>query len=193
MISLDSGDRRVLVGAQTALSDDGNVVSKGDMRAQIEQVGKNIQACLKVAGAKASDIILTRAYVTDADAFKQNADMRTEYLGPESPTSTVTTVPKLAAGPDYLIEIEAVANLNSPSAASAGPKQWVSPRQNQRKPAFFNPSSTWSRASCVPNCAAKIRLSKNGERRMIVARSPSASWFLPSSAYAAARNGWVSV
>ena len=123
VISLDSGDRRVLVGAQTALSDDGNVVGKGDMRAQIEQVAKNIQACLKAAGANASDIVLTRAYVTDADAFKQKADIRTEYLGPESPTSTVNTVPKLPAGPDYLVEIEAIAKLNSPSAGSAEPKQ----------------------------------------------------------------------
>jgi enamine deaminase RidA (YjgF/YER057c/UK114 family) len=82
------------------------------MRTQIEQVGKNIQACLKAAGAKASDIVLTRAYVTDSDAFKQNADMRSLYLGPESPTSTVTAVPKLVAGPDLLVEIEAVANLN---------------------------------------------------------------------------------
>ena len=93
------------------------------MRAQIEQVGKNIQACLKAAGAKASDIILTRAYVTDAHAFKQNADIRSEYLGPESPTSTVNTVPKLPAGPDYLVEIEAVANLNSATSASATPEQ----------------------------------------------------------------------
>ena len=123
VISLDNGERRVLVGAQTALSGDGKLVGKGDMRAQLEQVGKNIQGCLKAAGAKPSDIILTRAYVTDADAFKQNADMRILYLGPESPTSTVTTVPKLAAGPDYLVEIEAIANLNSPSAASATPKQ----------------------------------------------------------------------
>jgi len=120
--SLDDGKRRVLVGAQTALSDDGKLVGKGDMRAQIEQVGRNVQACLKAAGATPSDIILTRAYVTDADAFKQNADMRTQYLGPESPTSTVNTVPKLPAGPDYLVEIEAVANLNSP-AASAQSKQ----------------------------------------------------------------------
>jgi enamine deaminase RidA (YjgF/YER057c/UK114 family)/YHS domain-containing protein len=112
VISLDDGGRRVLVGGQVALSDDGKVVGKGDMRAQIEQVGKNIQACLKAAGAKASDIVLTRAYVTDSDAFKQNADLRTSYLGPESPTSTVTAVPKLVAGPDFLVEIEAVANLN---------------------------------------------------------------------------------
>jgi enamine deaminase RidA (YjgF/YER057c/UK114 family) len=93
------------------------------MRAQVEQVGKNIQACLKAAGASTSDIILTRAYVTDTDAFKQNADVRTVYLGPESPSSTVTTAPKLAAGPDFLVEIEAVANLNSAASASAAPKQ----------------------------------------------------------------------
>jgi enamine deaminase RidA (YjgF/YER057c/UK114 family) len=123
VISLDSGERRVLVGGQVAVADDGKLVGEGDMRAQLEQVGKNIQACLKAAGTGASDIILTRAYVTDADSFKQNADMRTLYLGPESPSSTVTTAPKLAAGPEYLVEIEAVAKLNSPSSASAATKQ----------------------------------------------------------------------
>ena len=54
------------------------------MRAQIEQVGKNVQACLKAAGANASDIVLTRAYVTDTDAFKKNADVFARYLGPAS-------------------------------------------------------------------------------------------------------------
>ena len=36
------------------------------MRAQIEQVGKNVAACLKAVGAVPSDIVLTRTYVTDA-------------------------------------------------------------------------------------------------------------------------------
>jgi enamine deaminase RidA (YjgF/YER057c/UK114 family) len=44
------------------------------MRAQIEWVGKNFQACLEAAGASASDVILMRAYVTDTDAFAKNAD-----------------------------------------------------------------------------------------------------------------------
>jgi hypothetical protein len=76
------------------------------MRAQIEQAGKNVQACLEPAGAKASDIVLTRAYVTDADALQQNADMRACYLGSEAAASAVSAVPKLAAGPDFLVEIE---------------------------------------------------------------------------------------
>jgi enamine deaminase RidA (YjgF/YER057c/UK114 family) len=77
-------------------------------------------ASLEAAGATAFDIVLTRAYVTDADVFKKNADVFACYLGP---ASTVTAVPTLSAGPHFLVEIEAVANLNSPSAASAAPKQ----------------------------------------------------------------------
>ena len=112
VISLDDGGRRVLVGAQVAADNDGNVVGKGDMRAQIEQVVKNIQACLAAGGAKASDIILTRAFVTDPDAFNKNADVLTLDLGPKSSGSSVATMPRLSAGPDFLVEIEAVATVN---------------------------------------------------------------------------------
>jgi enamine deaminase RidA (YjgF/YER057c/UK114 family) len=76
IVSVTGGGRRIIIGGQVARDGAGNVVGKGDMRAQIEQAGKNVQACLEPAGAKASDIVLTRAYVTDADALKQNADMR---------------------------------------------------------------------------------------------------------------------
>jgi enamine deaminase RidA (YjgF/YER057c/UK114 family) len=119
VISFKDGGRRLLVGGQVAVDAAGKVVGKGEMRAQIEQVGKNIQGCLSAAGAKASDIVLTRASVTDIDAFKKHADMRTRYLGPESPASTVSAVPRLSAGPDFLVEIEAIATLNSPASASA--------------------------------------------------------------------------
>jgi enamine deaminase RidA (YjgF/YER057c/UK114 family) len=103
-----SGGRRVLVGGQLALDEHGRLVGKGDIHAQIEQVGKNIHACLGAAGANPSDIILTRAYVTDAAAFSNHADLRARYLGPESKV-TVVQMPKLTAGPDFLVEIEAVA------------------------------------------------------------------------------------
>jgi enamine deaminase RidA (YjgF/YER057c/UK114 family) len=123
IVSVTGGGRRVIVGGQVARNTAGNVVGKGDMRAQIEQAGNNVQVCLEAAGAKASDIVLTRAYVTDADAFKQNADMRARYLGPGLASSAVNAVPNLAAGPDFLVEIEAVAIINSATSASAAQKQ----------------------------------------------------------------------
>jgi enamine deaminase RidA (YjgF/YER057c/UK114 family) len=118
VISYKDGGRSLLVGGQVAADKDGNIVGKGDMRAQIEQVGKNIQACLQAARAKASDIVRTRAFVSDADAFSRNADMLARYLGPLPSASSVNQV-SLAAGPEFMVEIEAVANLNSSSAAAS--------------------------------------------------------------------------
>ena len=110
VISFQDGGRRLLVGGQSAADKEGNVVGKGDMRAQLERVGKKIRACLEAAGANPSEIILTRAYVSDADAFKKNADVLARYIGPKSAAVTVTPV-SLSAGPDFLVEIEAVATL----------------------------------------------------------------------------------
>ena len=120
VISFKDGGRQVLVGGQTAVDKDGNVVGKGDMRAQIEQVGKNIDACLKAAGAKPSDVVATQAYVTDAAAFSKNADILTRYLGPLPNNSTVQL--SLSAGPEFLVEIEAVAKVNSLASATADSK-----------------------------------------------------------------------
>jgi len=122
IVSIQGGGRRVIVGGQVAVGEDGNIVGKNDMREQIEQVGKNVQACLKAAGANVSDIILTRAYVTDTVAFAKNADVLVRYLGPQPPGSTVTRT-SLPAGADFVVEIEAIAALNSPGAKSADGKR----------------------------------------------------------------------
>jgi enamine deaminase RidA (YjgF/YER057c/UK114 family) len=107
IVSVQGGGQRVNIGGQTAVDEHGNVVGKGDMRAQMKQAGKNIQACLKAAGATAADIVLIRAYVTDADAFKKNIDALAGDLGPQS-VSAVSTVPAVS---DFLVELEAVAKL----------------------------------------------------------------------------------
>jgi enamine deaminase RidA (YjgF/YER057c/UK114 family) len=121
VISFRNGGRRLLIGAQLAVDSGGHIVGKGDMRAQLEQVGKNVEACLQAAGAKASDIVETDIFVTDADALSRNADILERYLGPQPPKSTVNKV-SLSAGPDFLVEIEAVANVNSLASATADSK-----------------------------------------------------------------------
>ena len=108
VISLDSGDRRVLVGAQTALSDDGNVVGKGDMRAQIQQVGRNVDACLKAVGATPKDIVFTVSHVTHLTEFDKYADLLPRYFGPPSPMSTTVPTPQLSS-PDLMLSVEVFA------------------------------------------------------------------------------------
>src|SRR6516165_5901506 len=110
VISFKDGGRRLLVGGQVAVDKDGNVIGKGNMRAQLEQVGKNIEDCLAAGGAKASDIISMRAFVTDPGAFNKNADVLARYLGSDAKPSNTAAV-SLSAGPDFLVEIEAVARI----------------------------------------------------------------------------------
>jgi len=91
---------------------DGNCVGKGDMRAQMEQTFQNLDRCLKAAGATWAEVVKTNTFVTDFDEFQKCADIRMRYLGVATPTSTTVGVTRLA-GPDFMIEIEAVAVVNS--------------------------------------------------------------------------------
>ena len=98
---------RSFVAGQLARDKNGNVVGKGDMRAQIRQVGENIKTALASAGATLDDIVKTNTYVTDMEEFFKHTDVRVDYFR-SMPTSTTVEVRKLAH-PDFLVEIECVA------------------------------------------------------------------------------------
>ena len=84
------------------------MVGAGDMGAQLRQVCDNVRAALAAAGADVADIVKTTTYVTDIDEFFKHVDVRSEYFGPEPPTSTTVEVRRLAA-PEFLIEMDAIA------------------------------------------------------------------------------------
>jgi 2-iminobutanoate/2-iminopropanoate deaminase len=102
------GRRLIFVAGQLARDRDGNVVGKGDMRAQIRQVGENIKTALAAAGAGLADVVKTTTFVTDIDEFLRHVDVRMEYFGAALPTSTTVEVRRLSH-PDFLVEVEAMA------------------------------------------------------------------------------------
>jgi enamine deaminase RidA (YjgF/YER057c/UK114 family) len=109
-VALRGGGHWVVVAGQVARDEAGNVVGKGDLKAQIEQVGKNVGACLNAGGATIKDIIFTINYVTQLAEFDKYADLRQHYFGPPSPTSATVAVPQLA-DPDFLVQVEAFAKI----------------------------------------------------------------------------------
>src|ERR1700730_1507434 len=56
-VALRDGGHWVVVAGQVARDAAGNIVGKGDLRAQVEQVGRNVGACLTAGGATVNDII----------------------------------------------------------------------------------------------------------------------------------------
>src|SRR5690349_22125351 len=67
---------QVFVSGQLARDAKGNLVGKGDMGAQIRQVGENIKTALAAAGCTLADIVKTTTYVTDIDEFFKHVDIR---------------------------------------------------------------------------------------------------------------------
>ena len=108
VVTVSGTGRMIFVAGQLARDADGNCLGKGDMRAQIQQVGENIKTCLEAAGATLADIVKTNTYVTDYEEFSKHGDKRLRYFGPATPTSTTVEVRRLA-GLDFMIEIEAIA------------------------------------------------------------------------------------
>ncbi len=102
--------RLVFCSGMLSRNADGEIVGKGDMRAQMRQVFENIRIALAAAGAKMSDIVKRQTFTTDIDAFFENIDLRQEYFGDTLLTSTTVEVRRLSH-PDFLVEVEVMAIL----------------------------------------------------------------------------------
>lgn len=101
------GKRTIFISGQLARDRDGNMVGKGDMGAQIRQVGENIKSALEAAGATLEDLVKITTYATDIDEFFRHVDVRMQYFG-ALPASTTVEVSRLSH-PDFWVEIEAIA------------------------------------------------------------------------------------
>ena len=103
LVALRDGKRLLMIGGQVPRDEAGNVVGKGDMRAQIEQVGKNVGACLKAAGATVNDIVSTISFVTAPAEFKQKrrsaaALFRPAFAGKQNGPHSAIVQSRLPAG-----------------------------------------------------------------------------------------------
>jgi reactive intermediate/imine deaminase len=100
--------KTVYISGQIAFDKDGQIVGVGDMKAQAEQVFRNLQAALDAAGAKFSDVVKMNTYITDMDKAPAVREVRARYFGETTPASTLVQVVHLAR-PELMLEIEVVA------------------------------------------------------------------------------------
>ncbi len=95
----------------TARDRHGNLVGKGDIKAQTRQIFENIKVILEEAGGTLDNIIKLTTFVTDISKFQEIHEVRAEYFKHDFPASTMVEVRRLAHD-ELLIEIEAVAALD---------------------------------------------------------------------------------
>jgi enamine deaminase RidA (YjgF/YER057c/UK114 family) len=111
--AVSRGTRTIYISGQVAVDEKGKVVGVGDMQQQTEQAFRNVQLALEAAGATFANVVKTSLFVVGLkpEHVPIIRAVRARYVSPETPpTSTLVGVSALV-GPEWLIEIEAIAVL----------------------------------------------------------------------------------
>lgn len=105
------GGRTLFISGQVASNARGEIVGKGDLRAQTTQVFENLKTALAAAGGTWNDVVKINWYVVgfQPEMLPVLREVRAKYVNAaQPPASTLVGVTALA-NPDFLIEVEAVA------------------------------------------------------------------------------------
>ena len=107
-----TASRIIFIAGQTALDRDGSLIGKNDFAVQAEQVFRNLSFALQASGCTASNLVKLTVFLTDMNNLGPYREARNRFFAlvtpPAAPAVTLVEVSKLY-GPDFLIEIEAIA------------------------------------------------------------------------------------
>jgi enamine deaminase RidA (YjgF/YER057c/UK114 family) len=106
------GGRIIFIAGQTALDRNGEIVGKANFAQQAAQVFQNLNFALQSVGCTAANLIKLTVFLRNMDNLSAYREARNQFFAtitpPAAPAVTLVEVSRLY-GPDFMIEIEAVA------------------------------------------------------------------------------------
>lgn len=105
------GGKMIYISGQVPLDERAQLVGGRDLKAQTEQVYRNLGLALKGAGATFNDVVKITTYVVGYKPEYRSLmhEVRSRHFSRENPpASTLVGVQSLATA-DFLVEIEAIA------------------------------------------------------------------------------------
>lgn len=106
-----TGGKTIHISGQVGINEQGEIVGRGDLKAQTEQAFHNIELALAAAGATFRDVVKTSLFVVGLkpEHVPIIREVRSRYVSAEHPPASTLVGVSALVGPDWLIEIEAVA------------------------------------------------------------------------------------
>lgn len=95
----------IVVSGTVAVDEAGNVIGPGDLHRQTQACLQRIRVALQQLGADLSDVVRTRAFVTDITRFDEYARAHREAFEGVDPAATCVEVARLIR-PEFLVEVE---------------------------------------------------------------------------------------
>lgn len=100
----------VYIGGQNAVNAQGEIVGKGDLAAQTEQIFVNLGIVLEAAGATLHDIVKWTMFIVEGQDLRPGFEVFQKHWGTEhQPPAISAALVSSLAHPDFLVEIEAIA------------------------------------------------------------------------------------
>jgi enamine deaminase RidA (YjgF/YER057c/UK114 family) len=110
LVSVTGPAKTIYIGGQDAVDPSGTIIGKGDVKAQVEQVFKNLQTALEASGAGLEHIVKWNIYIVQGQPLRPAFEASQKIWGgrPNPPAITVMFVAGLA-NPEFLVEMDAIA------------------------------------------------------------------------------------
>lgn len=102
----------VFISGQIPLDPEGNIVGKGDVRAQTVQIYEILKGILEEIGGSLKDIVKLTTFYVNPDEFSTMAEVRKSYFSSGHLAASSAFCVQALAHPDALVEVEATAILN---------------------------------------------------------------------------------
>lgn len=110
VVTTQGKGKTIYIGGQDAVNAQREIVGKGDMSVQTEQVMKNLQTALSACGATFENLVKLTIYIVQGQDISRGFQASQKFLGnlKNPPAISGLFVPALA-NPDFLVEIDAIA------------------------------------------------------------------------------------
>lgn len=110
IVTIQGPGKTIYIGGQNAVNAQGEIIGKGDITEQTEQVMKNLQTALQAVGATFENLIKLSIFIVQGQDLYNGFQASQKYLGSlKNPPAITGLFVAALAHPDYLVEIEAVA------------------------------------------------------------------------------------
>ena len=105
------GGKTIWISGQVSQNAKGEVVGKGDLKAQLTQVYENLKLALAGAGATFKDVVKVYTYIVNyKPAMRADVrEVRAKFMGATNPPASTLVGVQALASDDYLVEIEMTA------------------------------------------------------------------------------------
>jgi len=110
VVTTQGSGKTIYIGGQNAVNEKAELVGKGNLAKQTEQVMQNLKIALESCEASFSDLVKLNIYLLQGQDARKGFEVSQNFLGkiPKQPIITVLFVSGFV-NPEFLVEIDAIA------------------------------------------------------------------------------------